>query len=704
MLIRLLSTVATIALSASALAQAATDAPAASALAQVAADAAHGDHDDPNPEIIVTAIFTRDRGDILSGTSVLTAEDLTREMRPTIGETLSRQAGVSATSFGPNASRPVLRGFQGERVRVLADGIGSFDVSNTSVDHAVVINPLTADRIEVLRGPAALLFGSSAIGGVVNVIDSRIPRSIPDEAFHVDGIATYGSAANERSAGSRIDVPLSDKIVVHVDGTYTKTGDLRTGGVILTPVLRTAARASGTPAIAGLADLEGELPNSAGRTWDVAGGAAVITADANFGVSVSHYDSLYGVPVRYSVDPLIAAEEVRLDVRQTRVDLRGEVDPAAGLVQAIRFRGGYADYQHHEIDDTGAIATTFFNQGWEGRLELVQREANGWKGAVGGQVFVRDLNIVGAEKFLPKSKTQQYGLFTVQSVDLGRVRAEAGSRIERSTLAANADVVLGNPDLSRSFTAVSGSLGASVEVGEGWRIGLNGSYTQRAPSAEELFANGPHAGTQAFEVGDPTFGKERSTGIEATLRGKGDGYSLSASLYYSDFKGFIFEQPTGAIADGLPVFQYAQADARYYGAEVEANLKLATLGSYAISLDGIGDFTRARIGNGGGAIPRIPALRLLGGLDAKSDRTTGRVEVERVNGQNRIAAFETATKGYTMVNASLGFKPFGADNPASITVSANNIFDVTARRHASFLKDYAPLAGRDLRVTLRVGF
>jgi iron complex outermembrane recepter protein len=673
------------------------------AFAEEADPSKHGDHDLASEEIVVTGVYARDRNDVLSGTSVLTAEDLARELRPTIGETLSHQAGVSATSFGPNASRPVLRGFQGERVRVLADGIGSFDVSNTSVDHAVVINPLTADRIEVLRGPAALLFGSSAIGGVVNVIDSRIPRSVPEEGIHVDAIGTYGSAANERSGGSRIDLALGDKFVVHFDGTYTKTGNLRTGGFILTPALRAAAIASGDPDIADLADLKGKLPNSAGRTWEVAGGAALITSNGNLGFSVSHYDSLYGVPVRYSVDPSVEAEEVRLDVKQTRVDFRSEVNPSSGFLEAIKFRGGYADYKHNEIDDTGAIGTTFLNNGWEGRLELVQRERNGWKGAVGGQFFLRNLNIIGDEKFLPKSETQQFGLFTLQSFDLGIFRAEAGGRVERAILTANADVDLGNPDLRRTFTAVSGSLGGSVEVASGWRIGLNGSYTQRAPSAEELFANGPHAGTQAFEVGDSTFAKETSTAVEATLRGKGEGYSFSASVYHSWFKDFIFETATGAIEDDLPVFQFSQADARYYGAEFEASVRLAQLGSYAINFDGIGDFTRAKI-KGGGNIPRIPALRLLGGLEAKSDTANGRVEVEWVDGQSRIAAFETATSGYTMVNASIGFKPFGADNQTSITLSANNIFDVNARRHASFLKDYAPLAGRDLRVTLRAGF
>ena len=664
----------------------------------------HGDHIAQSNDIIVTAIYARDRADILAGTSVVAGDDLVRELRPTIGETLSRQAGVSATSFGPNASRPVLRGFQGERVRVLSDGIGSFDVSNTSVDHPVAINPLTADRIEVLRGPSALLFGSSAIGGVVNVIDSRIPRRITDEKVHFDGNATYGDAANERSGGARVDLPISSRVILHFDGSYLKTGNLDIGGFVLAPALRAAALASGDPEVAAVADLKGKLPNSAARTYDVAGGLAIITNNGNLGFSVSRYDSLIGLPVRFSLDPAVEAEAVRLDAKQTRVDLRGEVNPASGPIEAIKFRGGYAKYKHNELEEDGAIGTVFRNDGFEGRLELVQRERNGWRGAVGGQFFIRDLVIVGEEKFLPPSDTQQYGLFTLQSFDLGAVRAEAGARVERSILSAREDADLGTAEARRTFTAISGSLGASVEFAPGWRIGVNASYTERAPSQEELFSNGPHAGTQAFEVGNPDFKKEKSKGGELTLRGKGTGYSVSASVYGTDFDGFIIENSTGDVEDDLPVFVFTQSDVRYYGAEIEATLKIAQISDFAINLDGVADYTRAKVRGGGGSVARIPALRVLGALEAQSSRVNGRIEVERVNKQNRIAAFETQTKGYTMVNASLGFKPLGEDGALSLTLSANNIFDVTARRAASFLKDFAPLAGRDVRVSARVSF
>ncbi|HKX22966.1 MAG TPA: TonB-dependent receptor [Rhizorhapis sp.] len=659
-------------------------------------------HSEKSRDIVVTGVFQRSQQDILSGTSVLSGVDLVRDLKPTIGDTLTSQPGVSATSFGPNASRPILRGFQGERVRVLTDGIGSFDVSNTSVDHAVVINPLTADRIEVLRGPSALLFGSAAIGGVVNVVDSRIPRLVPDEPIHLEGIATYGSAADERSISTALDAPLSDKLVFHLDGSYSKTDDLDTGSHILTPSLRAEAAASSDPAIAALADLKGKLPNSASETWNVAGGLALITEGGNLGFSVSHFDSLYGVPVRYSLDPSVEAEQVRLDMKQTRADLRAEIDAGGGILDKIRFRAGFADYQHSELEETGEVGTTFFNQGLEARLELLQAKRGGWEGAVGGQMLIRHFDVEGEEKFLPKNETRQLGLFTLQSLDLGKLRAEAGARYEYSDVSASADSDIGNPALKRTFNSFSGSLGASYALAEGWRLGINGSHSQRAPSAEELFANGPHAGTQSSEVGDPNLEKEKSWGIEATLHGSGDGYSFSASAYHSWFDNYIYDERTGLIEDDLPVFQYRQGKARYYGFEAEGSVKLAQLGGFAVNLDGLADYVRARIVNVGPA-PRIPPLRMLAGLEAQSERLQGRLEVEHVWDQKRLALNETPTDDYTLVNASISFKPI-ADNGTTIVLSANNIFDVEARRHASILKDYAPLAGRDFRISTRFMF
>ncbi|MFC3578801.1 TonB-dependent receptor [Sphingomonas hylomeconis] len=674
-------------------------------------------------DIIVTAPVQRSETDVLQGTSILTGEELTRELRPTIGETLARQPGVSASSFGPNASRPILRGFQGERIRVLTDGIGSIDVSNTSADHAVIIDPLLAERIEVLRGPSALLFGSSAVGGVVNVVDTRIPRSVPANGYRLNGIANYGSASDERSGGLAGDVAVGEHLVLHADGSYLKTGDLRTGkGYLLSKSARADALSQvGLPQdaeepidFAASANLRRRLPNSAAETWTAGVGAAIITDTGTLGISYSHYDSLYGVPLRYATEVGQEQEAPRLDVVQNRVDLRAEVNTGGGFLDKIRLRAGQASYRHFELEEDNSVGTAFFNKGLEGRLELVQANRGGWQGASGVQFFNRIFDVKGDEAFLPKNETNQTGIFTLQQYSSGAFKAEGGLRYETSSAAARTPA--GDERFfrgERDFQAVSGSIGASYGVTDTVRFGLNLSHTERAPSAEELFANGGHAGTQAYELGNPDFRLEKSNGVEATMHVHGDGFSIDASAYYTKFSNYISENqvdqavceaaaaPSGREVD-LPCFQYQQRDARYYGFEADASLRLATLGQYTINADLLGDYVRANIIDQGN-VPRIPAARVLGGLEAQGDRLQGRVEVEHVFEQNRIAAFETPTDDYTMVNASIGFSPFGKGSKTSLLISANNIFDVEARRSASFLKDFAPLAGRDIRATLRFG-
>jgi iron complex outermembrane receptor protein len=668
-------------------------------------------HAQTSSDIVVTAPYQRDRLDLLSSVSVVQGAELTQALRPTLGETLRRTPGVSATSFGPNASRPVLRGLQGERVRVLTDGIGSIDVSNTSVDHAVVVNPLLAERIEVLRGPSTLQFGSSAIGGVVNVIDKRIPRVVPDEPIHADLIGTYGSAANERSGAGAVDVPIGSKFVIHADGSYLKTGNLRIGGNVLSRSARATALANAGSEdadqieegidFAQNAALRHKLPNSQNKTWTAGVGAALITDTGNLGISYSHYDSVYGVPDRYAIRPGEEQEGPRLDLAQDRVDLRAEVNTGGGLLKSIRARAGYATYRHYELEEDGSVGTAFYNKGLEARLEFVQADHGAWHGATGVQYFSRNFDVVGDEAFLPKNTTEQFGVFTLQQLDFGAFKFEGGARFEHTAL--NAQPL---PDQSqfyqgnRTFNAVSASLGGSYAFSPDWRLGINASRTSRAPSGEELFANGPHAGTQAFEIGNPDFKLERSWGLEAVLRGKGTGYTLEASVFYNWFDNFVFDNQTGAVEDGLPVYQSAQAKARYYGFEVQGTATLAKLGSMDLVADGLADYVRAEISDFGAA-PRIPPLRLLGGLGVKGSKFDLRGEVEWNDSQKRVTDFETTTRSFTLVNAELNIRPWGDERPLSFALSANNIFDVDARRHASFLKDFAPLAGRDFRITAR---
>ena len=689
--------------------------------------AGEGDHlhEEESGAIIVTAPL-RDL-DLLAGTSVLSGEDLVRDIRPQLGDTLARLPGVSATSFSPGASRPVIRGFQGERVRVLTDGLGSLDVSNTSADHAVTIDPITAYRVEVLKGPAVLLFGSQAIGGAVNVLDRRIPRVVPDEPAHVDVTATYGSAADERSIGAGIDVPLGGKFVFHADGSFRKTDDLEVGGFVLAPSLRAeqleiAAEEleEGHPEEAAealeLANQRGVLPNSATEQKTGGLGLAYLGPRFTLGASVGWFDSRYGVPMRPGAEHHHEEEEgeehedeeeheeeeehgeapVSIDLKQFRADLRGEVE-LGGFFERARLRAGFSEYEHTEFEGE-EVGTVFSNQGVEGRFELIQRDRGTWSGATGVQYFHRDFSAVGAEAFLPPNKTSQIGLFSLQEFTTGAIDIEAAARFERT------DVESDVAGVSRGFNAVSAALGLAYAPAPGARIGVNLSRAERAPSAEELFSDGPHIATQSFERGDPTLSKEKSWGAEAFARLDRGPFELSATAFVSTFDDYIFQALTGDEEDELPVVAYFQDDATYWGFEATAAARLFETGGFRVRADAVADYVRATVANDGGPVPRIPPLRLLGGIEAQSDSFELRGEVEWVDDQDRTGAFETRTDGHTLVNASATWRPWGRDNNTALILSANNIFDVDARRHASFTKDFVPLPGRDIRLSARLSF
>ena len=652
-------------------------------------------------EIVVTG--TRRRSDdVLGDVSVLGGQDLTNQLRATLGETLAHQPGVTTSGSGPNVARPVLRGLAGDRLRILTDGIGALDVSASSSDHAVAINPLTADSIEVLHGPAALLYGSSAIGGVVNVIDSRIPRRMPEAPLHVQGIGGFGSAANQVIANGEVDVPLGSHIVVHGDANYTHNDDLRTGGYILSAPLRAQAAASADPAIESLATLKGKLPNSDGRGFEAAGSVAYIDGDLNIGVSVTRHTAYYGVPIRYSLDPDIEAERTHIDVHQTRYDARAEV-PLGGPFKQLRLRGGYSDYTHKEIAGDGNVGSQIFSKGAEGRADLVQRDTAGWGGISGFQYLDVRQSIAGDEQFLPPTRQKSYGLFTVQHIDAGSLRLEAGARYEHGDLRASASPVVGNPDLTRKFSTLSLSAGGTYAIGDGWKLGLNLARSQRAPSVDELYANGPHGGNASYERGNPDLRTERSVGFEASIRHSTGPIELTATAYGSHFGNFLYQAPTGEVIDDLPVYESRQGRARYVGFEIEADAWLGEAGGVKWGLEGIADATRVTI-KGVGPAPLIPPLRLQGAVTAKHGPVNARIEVEHAFAQRRTAALELPTNGFTMVNAGIDWQPIKTRPELTLSLAANNIFDVEARRSTSLLKEYAPLAGRDFRVTARFSY
>ncbi len=670
--------------------------------------------------IIVSAEGLRQL-DILAGTSVLEANEIQRNLNGQIGEVLTKLPGVSASGFAPGASRPVLRGFQGERVRVLVDGLGTADVSNTSVDHATTIDPLTAERIEVLRGPAVLLYGSQAIGGAVNVIDKRIPTRIPDEKIHFDALAAVDTATNLRSGGASVDLPIGSNFVFHVDGSWRETEDLEIAGFQISDELRAEIleeaaeeEAEGELEEAAefreAADQRGFVPNSASEAWTVNAGFGVILGESTFGASIGWYDTNYGVPGRPGTEHAHGEEGeegeeeeeeegeeiVTIDLEQFRADFKADIALGDRFFSKLKARVGYSDYTHTELEGE-EVGTVFDSESIEARVELVQQQAGPWRGSTGIQYLHRDFFAEGAEAYVPPNLTDQFAIFTLQEFGAGPFQLEAAARFETT------DVEAPPIGIQRDFQTFSGALGFIYEGDNALRAGINVSRAERAPSAEELFSDGPHIATQAFEIGDPNLETESAWGVEGFVRGQVAGATFSLAVFNQWFDDYIYLTETGNEEDGLPVFVYLQQDADYFGFEGEVSFPLFDTGTFGLIADLRASYVEAELGDGT-AVPRIPPLSLLGALEAQSSAFDIRGEVQWFAAQEEVAAFETATDDFAFVNFLVAWRPLPNNENVTVQLAADNVFDVSGRRHASFTKDFVPLAGRNFKASVRLSF
>ncbi len=655
-------------------------------------------------EIIVTAspIGAR-RFDILQGTSSLSGEALDRVQSTTLGEALDKLPGLAQTGFGAGASRPIIRGQGGDRIRILSGGIGSIDASTTSPDHAPALDLATAKRVEVVRGPATLLYGNNAVGGVINVLDGRIPIAQPKDG--VDGFARIGigTNANERSLASGVDARLNGPFILHLDGFYRQTDDYKTPGFLESKILREEEDHEHEEE----EEAKGRVDNSDLTQKGATGGLSYLADWGFFGVSASRFDSNYGISAGHSHEEHHEHEHeegeehgeegpVRIDLGQTRLDLMGEVNQPYGIFETTKVRFGWADYKHTELEG-GAPGTQFLNKGWEGRVEMVQRTIGNLSGAVGVQASSRDFQAIGEEAFVPPSDTDQMGVFTLQRLDLSPFALEGGVRLERQTVQAS------SADFDRDFTTLSLSAGASRQLGDGWMTGISLSRTERAPNAEELLSDGAHLATSTYERGDGTLGKETGLGVEATLKKTGGPVSGTVNLFLTDYDKYIYERLTGAEEDDLPVAQFSATDARFWGFEVEAETTLLRNDQVTVTLDGGVDYVRATDRDNNTPLPRIPALSARAGLGFELASVAARFEGVWTDKQKRTAALELPTDSSMVFNASMDWHPF-PDQDITMLLELRNLTNEEVRLATSFLKDVLPQPGRDVRVSLRAGF
>ncbi len=637
------------------------------------------------PEIVVTAPLEGSRIESLQGAEVLRREDIVEDLNGGLGDTLDAVPGISTTFFGAGASRPIIRGLGEDRVRVLQNGIGAIDASTASPDHAVTADGLDAERIEVLRGAAALAYGGNAIGGVVNVIDQSIPTRAID-GVHFDGLAAY-STVDEGTQGAGNVTFGAGPLAFRLGASARSTNDYETPN--------------------------GDAPNSWTDLRAYAAGGSLIRDWGFAGLAIKRTEDNYGLLPEGVGEP-----GGHIEMEQTRIEARGDVEINVGLFDRLDFAGQHSDYEHTEFEVDGAPGTRFTSEGWEARAEAHHR-AGQLQGAVGVQLTNVDFATKGDEAFITPTNTQDSGIFAVERWDTGRWGIEGGVRFERREI----DNEGGG---AREFDNVSGSAGIFFRLAENWFVGGTLARTERAPTAIELFANGPHLATANFELGDPDLSQETALSGEASLRYNKGPVRFEINLYRIAFEDYIAlvergdvwwvdedtdtsgfapdeaSAPAGA-DEILPVFNFVQQDATFSGGEISAAARLFEIGGFAFTADAALDLVQADFDDGGHP-PRIPPRSLTLGLEAENPNWTARIEGVDTSKQDHLAPFETETDGYTLLNASLAFRPTGEEGAWTIRFDGRNLTDELGRVHSSFLKDELPLPGRNVRFTITTSF
>jgi iron complex outermembrane receptor protein len=603
----------------------------------------------------------------------------------TLGETLSGLPGVSSTYFGPNASRPIIRGLDGDRIRVLNNSASSLDASALSYDHAVPLDVLSTDRIEVLRGPAALLYGGSAVGGVVNVIDNRIPQEAVSGVLGKAQLQA-GTGNDERSLAGVVEAG-NGRLALHLDGFERRTGDVRV------PV-SLACEKPGSPANAR------RICNSASNSKGGALGASTFWDRGFFGASVNSHQSDYGT---------VAEDEVTIGMKTTRFVLEGQVRPWSGWLESVKARWSHTHYQHTEFFQ-GGPETVFSNKGQDLRIEARHRSLAGWQGVVGVQTESSRFSAVGDEAFAPFSRTRSQAVFVHEERPTAWGQVTAGARWETVRVAS-----LGNLDLARfdegigakKFSPLSVAAGAVFKLSPTWSLTGHAALTQRAPKDYELFANGPHLATQAWEIGNKDLGLERSKSLDAGLAWKSGADSVSLTVFASHFANFIGLMNNSAIEEDLAVQLYQGVKAQFRGLEASGRQRLWQ-GTSTLDLDWRADSVRATNSSTGEPLPRIAPMRLGATLVHGQGPWSAKLGADWHAAQKRVPEGSVATGSYTLVNASVSYRQKWDAAVLNWFARLDNLTDQLAYSASSILTSTAfgksPLPGRSFKIGVQASF
>lgn len=641
-------------------------------------------------EVVVTSTALHENPlEVAQPTSVVAGDELRRQIAASIGETLAGELGVSSTYFGPSASRPVIRGLGGYRVQVLQDGAAALDVSSLSQDHAVSIESVVSQQIEIVKGPAALLYGSGAAGGLVNVVTTRIPHELTTSPISGAAELRSDTATDERTGAFSLDGGAG-ALAFHADYFDRETDDVKIPGFAQSAQLRQQLIDAGEEPDA----IRGRIANSASETRGGAIGASLI-GDAGFGgLSWSRYESTYG----------IAAEaEAFIDMRQDRFDAKGDWNVNGAWLDTLHLNGAYSDYTHTEFEAPGIPGTIFNQNSFELRAAADHHWNSDWRGTVGVQYVDMDFEAIGEEAFVPASLTHALSVFAFEERHFDRWTLELGARAEHQTIEPVKDRSL--PDYDD--TAFNLSAGLVFKLAADRALALNVTRTQRHPQAAELYADGPHIAAGRVETGNTDLEMETAYTVDLSLRSTGEAIRWTLNAFYNDYGTYIYLRPTGDLAPGeeepLPIYEYLQGGAKLYGYEAEVIFPLLGAGDRSLDLRLASDYVRGKL-NDGSNLPQIPPLRIGGGVHYETGLWHAGIEAFYNTKQDEVIENELPTDGYTMLNLDVSYRlPIGQKH-LLIFARGSNLLDEEARLAASPLKDLAPLPGRSFHLGARAEF